>query len=59
VDVPSGGVRRVVVICLTLMTSKPRLTNPSEISSAGVFLAKDSLFFSGYVFMAENPPFIA
>jgi hypothetical protein len=37
VDVPSGGVRRVVVICLTLMTSKPRITNPSEISSAGVF----------------------
>jgi hypothetical protein len=32
----SGGDRRVDVICLTLTTSKPRLTSPSEISSAGV-----------------------
>jgi hypothetical protein len=32
----SGGERRVAVICLTLTTSKPRLTRPSEISSAGV-----------------------
>jgi hypothetical protein len=33
----SGGDRRVVVICLTLTTSKPRLTSPSQMSSAGVF----------------------
>jgi hypothetical protein len=32
----SGSDRRVVVICLTLTTSKPRLANPSEIPSAGV-----------------------
>jgi hypothetical protein len=33
---PSVDDRRVVVICLTLMTSKPRFTNPSEMSSARV-----------------------
>jgi hypothetical protein len=32
----SGGDRRVVVICLTLTTSKPRLTSPSEIFLVGV-----------------------
>jgi hypothetical protein len=32
----SGGNRRLVVTCLTLSTSKPRLTSPSEISAAGV-----------------------
>jgi hypothetical protein len=36
VDVPSAGDRRVADICLTLITSKPRSTNPSEMSSAGV-----------------------
>jgi hypothetical protein len=30
--VSSGGDRRVVVICVTLITSKPRLTSPSEMS---------------------------
>jgi hypothetical protein len=33
---PSMCDRHVVVICLTLITSKPRLTNLSEISSARV-----------------------
>jgi hypothetical protein len=28
----SGGDRRVAVICLTLTTSKPRLTSPSEVA---------------------------
>jgi hypothetical protein len=32
----SGVERRVTVICLKLTTSKPRLTRPSEISSAGM-----------------------
>jgi hypothetical protein len=36
----SGDDRRVVVICLTLMTSKPRLTNPFDISSAGVLMGR-------------------
>jgi hypothetical protein len=36
VVVPSESDRRVVVICLTLTTSNPRVSNPSEISSAGV-----------------------
>jgi hypothetical protein len=36
----SGGDRRVAVICLTLITSKPRLTSQSQISSAGVFCGK-------------------
>jgi hypothetical protein len=36
VIVPSEGDRRVVVICLTLTMSNPRVTSPSEISSAGV-----------------------
>jgi hypothetical protein len=36
VVVPSVGDRRVVVICLTLLTSKPQFTKPSEMSSAGV-----------------------
>jgi hypothetical protein len=34
--VPSAGDQRVVGICLTLITSKPRFTNPSEMSSARV-----------------------
>jgi hypothetical protein len=36
VVVPSEDDLRVDVICLTLITSKPRFTSPSEISSAGV-----------------------
>jgi hypothetical protein len=36
VDVPSAGDRRTAEICLTLITSKPRLTSPSELSFAGV-----------------------
>jgi hypothetical protein len=35
-SVPSAGDRRVVDICLTLITSKPRFANPTGISSAGV-----------------------
>jgi hypothetical protein len=35
VVVPSSGDRRAVEICLTLITSKPRFTNLSEMSSAG------------------------
>jgi hypothetical protein len=34
-DVPLEGDRREVVICLTLITSNPRVTSPSEISFAG------------------------
>jgi hypothetical protein len=37
---PSEGDRRVAVICLTLLTSKPRLTSPSDMSSAGVLGGK-------------------
>jgi hypothetical protein len=33
---PSEGDRLVAVICLTLITSNPRLTSPSDIFSAGV-----------------------
>jgi hypothetical protein len=33
--VPSAGDRRQVDICLMLITSKRRFTNPSEMSSAG------------------------
>jgi hypothetical protein len=40
VVVPSEGDRRVAVICLTLITSKPRLTSPSDMSSAGVFCGR-------------------
>jgi hypothetical protein len=36
VDIPSVGDRRVIDICLTLITSNPRFTNPSQMSSAGV-----------------------
>jgi hypothetical protein len=36
VVVPSAGDRRVVDICLTQIIYKPRFTNPSEMSSAGV-----------------------
>jgi hypothetical protein len=32
--------QRVVVICLTLITSKPRSTSPLYISTAGVFKGK-------------------
>jgi hypothetical protein len=32
---PSEGDRRVAVICLTLITSNPRLASPSDISSGG------------------------
>jgi hypothetical protein len=35
-DVPSAGDRRVLDICLTLIKSKQRFTNPFELSSAGV-----------------------
>jgi hypothetical protein len=37
---PSEGVRRVAVICLTLITSNPRLTSQSDISYAGVLCGK-------------------
>jgi hypothetical protein len=37
---PSGGDRRVAVICLTLITSKPMLTRSSDMSSAGVTCGK-------------------
>jgi hypothetical protein len=33
--VPSVGDRQVVNICLMLITSKPRFTNPPDMSSAG------------------------
>jgi hypothetical protein len=33
---PSGGEKRVAVICLTLIMSNHRLTSPSDMSSAGV-----------------------
>jgi hypothetical protein len=34
--VPSVDDQRVVDICLMLITSKPRFTNPPEISSTGI-----------------------
>jgi hypothetical protein len=37
---PSGGDRRVVIVCLTLITSKPRLTSPSDMSSAEVLCGR-------------------
>jgi hypothetical protein len=36
VVVPSARDQQVVDICLTLITSKPKFTNPSEMSSVGV-----------------------
>jgi hypothetical protein len=36
VDVPSASDRRIADISLTLITSKPKSTNPSEMSSTGV-----------------------
>jgi hypothetical protein len=40
---PSEGDRRVAVICLTLITSNPRLTSPSDTSSAGVLCGRWSI----------------
>jgi hypothetical protein len=37
---PSAEERRVDVICFTLMTSNPRPTKPSEMSSAGVLIGR-------------------
>jgi hypothetical protein len=37
---PSEGDRRVAVICLTLITSNPRLTSRSDMSYAGMFCGK-------------------
>jgi hypothetical protein len=37
---PSEGDRRVVVICLTLITSNPRLTSSSDMSSVGVLCGR-------------------
>jgi hypothetical protein len=37
---PSEGDRRVAVICLTLIMSNPRLTCPSDMSSAGVLCGR-------------------
>jgi hypothetical protein len=37
---PSEGDRRVVVIRLTLITSNPRLTSPSDIAYAGVLCGR-------------------
>jgi hypothetical protein len=37
--VPSEDLR-AVVICLTLITSKPKSTSPSAMSSAGVFIGR-------------------
>jgi hypothetical protein len=37
---PTEGDRRVAVICMTLITSNPRLTSPSDISSAGVLWSR-------------------
>jgi hypothetical protein len=49
---PSGDDRRVPVICLTLITSKPRLTSPSDVFCRGVMwqVAYDRLhgFFFGF-----------
>jgi hypothetical protein len=36
VVVPSAGDRWVANICLMLITTKPKFTNPPEMSSAGV-----------------------
>jgi hypothetical protein len=36
----SEGDRLVAVICLTLITSNPRLTSPSDMSYAGVLCSK-------------------
>jgi hypothetical protein len=36
VVVPLGGEWRVVIICLTVITAKPRLTSPSDMSSAEI-----------------------
>jgi hypothetical protein len=37
---PSGGDPWVAVICLTLITSEPRLTSPSYMFSAGVLCGR-------------------
>jgi hypothetical protein len=37
---PSEGDRKVALICLTLITSNPRLTSPSDMYSAGVLCGK-------------------
>jgi hypothetical protein len=37
---PSEGDRRVAVICLTLIMTKPRLTSPSDMSSAWVLCGR-------------------
>jgi hypothetical protein len=51
----SGGDRRVVVICLTLITSKPRLTSQSEMSSAGVFCGRWRITaFMGFSFLGKK-----
>jgi hypothetical protein len=38
VDVPPSGDRRVAGICSTPITSKPRPTNPSEMSSVYIYM---------------------
>jgi hypothetical protein len=43
VDVPSAGDQQVGDICLTLITSKPASTNPSEMSCAGVVNGRCSI----------------
>jgi hypothetical protein len=43
VVVPSAGDRRVVDICLMLIISKQKFTNPSEMSSAGVEIGRCSM----------------
>jgi hypothetical protein len=37
---PSEGDQRVAIICLILITSNPRLTSPSNMSSAGVLCGR-------------------
>jgi hypothetical protein len=52
---PSEGDRRVAVICLTLITSKLRLTSPSDISSAGLLCGRWRITaFIGFSDLGQN-----
>jgi hypothetical protein len=49
-DIPASGNRWMADICVTLITSKPWSTNPSEMSFAGVEAERCRMthYFSGF-----------
>jgi hypothetical protein len=58
VVVPLGD-RRTVIICLMLMTLKPRFTGPSDMSSAGVLWGFSDEAALGYFWLCPGILFLA